>query len=151
WGSMAQLTNTCPGYTATPADISDGVGPISAFSILVPNQSNEQVISAEAVYYIWGFGPDNASYQVSPWTVPSAVGTRPTSSAAGLLLAKAVGIPLSHALYGSSGGSNEIMGSKGPNDVTSNGEMVKWVVKAANAGNAQAAIGFASTETVDAA
>lgn len=150
WGSMAQLATTCSGYTALPADISDNIGPISSFSLLVHKDSNEQAISAEAVYYIYGFGPEQ--YQVAPWTVPSAIGSRTTTSAAGLLLAKAVGIPLNRALYGSTTGTPNpnYTGSKGSNDVNTNGNMVKFVVAAAQAGNAQATLGFASTETVDA-
>jgi len=110
------------------------------------------VISAEAVYYIYGFGPEDPKYQVAPWTVPTAIASRGTTSAAGLLLAKSVGIPLSHSLYGSVGTPNPAYpGSKGPNDVNTNGAMIKFVNEAAAAGNAQATLGFASTETVDAA
>ena len=150
WGSMAQLATTCSGYTALPNDISDNIGPISAFSLLVHKDSNEQAISAEAVYYIYGFGPEQ--YPIAPWTVPGAIGSRTTTSAAGLLLAKAVGIPLNRALYGSTTGTPlPYTNSKGSNDVVTNGNMVKFLVEGVKKGiNAQATLGFASTETVDA-
>jgi|GEM_PF-712696 len=153
WGSMAQLANTCNGYAGgLPADISDGVGPISAFSLLVHKDSTQQSISAEAAYYIYGFGPE--THPIAPWTVPAAIGSRGTTSAAGLLLAKSVGIPLTHALYGSVGTPNPAFaadGSKGPNDVGTNNNMVKLAIAQAGLGNAEATLGFASTETVDAA
>ncbi|MFT3925454.1 MAG: hypothetical protein QM778_23145 [Myxococcales bacterium] len=151
WGSMAQLATTCNGYAAgLPADISDTVGPISAFSLFVHKDSTQQAISAEAAYYIYGFGPE--TYQVAPWTVGTAIGSRGTTSAAGLLLAKAVGIPLTHPLYGSTGTPNPTYaadGSKGPNDVATNGNMVKFVTATGGAGNAENSLGFASTETID--
>ncbi len=145
WGSMAQLADSC-GVDPLPDNIYDGVGPISGFALLVPNESQQQVISAEAVYYIYGLGLDDPKYHVSPWTVPAAIGSRTTTSAAGLLLAKAVGIPLDHFLYG----SKLPDGGQGPNDVKTNQGMVDLAVASVTAGNGEASVGFASTETVDA-
>jgi hypothetical protein len=137
WGSMAQLATTCAGIDALPADVSDTVGPISGFNLFVPTESTQQVISAEAVYYIYGFGPENPAYQVAPWTVPAAIASRTTTSAAGLLLAKSVGIDLSHPLYGT--------------DTKNNQGSVDYITKVSDAAinNPEAAIGFASSETVD--
>jgi hypothetical protein len=149
WGSMAQQATTCPGIPGLPSDVGDYIGPISGFSLVVPKASTQQVISAEAVYYIYGFGPENPAYQVPPWTVPGAIASRTTTSAAGLLLAKAVGLPLSHSLYGSVGPNN----TAGPNDVKTNQGAVEWVTGVtsdAAKNNPEAAIGFCSTETADA-
>jgi len=136
WGSMAQLATTCPGIDALPANVSDTTGPISGFSLFVPTASTQQVISAEAVYYIYGLGVENPAYQVAPWTVPGAIASRATTSAAGLLLAKAVGIDLSHPLYGTDVKNNQ-------------GAVTHITTVAAAVANPEAAIGFASTETAD--
>ncbi len=146
WGAMAQLATTCPGVDALPADVSDTRGPNSGFSIIVPNASTQQVISSEALYYIYGLGVEDPQVQVAPWTVPGAIAARKTTSAAGLLLAKAVGIPLSHPLY-MSGTADDPQ-----NDVKNNQGAVDFItVKSAAArDNPEAAIGFCSTETADA-
>jgi hypothetical protein len=138
WGAMAQQATTCNGVDSLPANISDQRGPNSGFSIVVPKASTQQVISSEAIYFIYGFGPDDPKYQVAPWTVPLAIGSRATTSAAGLLLAKAVGIPLSHTLYGT--------------DAKNNQGSIDYITKTSQAAkdNPEAAIAFASTETADA-
>ncbi len=137
WGSMAQLATTCAGIDALPADVSDEVGPISGFGLFVPTASTQQVISAEAVYYIYGLGVDDPAFQVAPWTVADAIASRTTTSAAGLLLAKAVGIDLSYALLHENTRSNQ-----GSIDFVT-------VQSAAAIANPDAALGFASSETLD--
>jgi hypothetical protein len=145
WGAMAQQATTCPGVDALPNTIADVIGPNSGFSIVVPNASNQQVISAEALYYIYGLGVEDLAHQVAPWTVPGAIGSRKTTSAAGLLLAKAAGIDLSHPLYRS--GTSE----DPQNDVKNNQGAVDWITtKQAAIENPDAAIAFCSTETADA-
>lgn len=139
WGAMAQEATTCQGVEALPASIGDYLGPISGFSLIVPNASTEFSISAEAIYLLYGFGI-GAGYDVAPWTVPAAVASRTTTSAAGLLLAKAVGIPQARALAFSQ-----------TNDVKSNQGAVDWITaQPAAVANPNAAIGFCSTETADA-
>jgi hypothetical protein len=145
WGSMAQQATTCPGVTALPADIRDEIGPVSGFSLIVPNASTQQAISAEAVFYIYGFGVENPATQVEPWIVPGAIGSRKTTSAAGLLLAKAASIPLSHSLYRSGVPGDD------QNDVKNNQGAVDWITtKPAATANPEAALAFCSTETADA-
>ncbi|MDB4990108.1 MAG: hypothetical protein JWN04_5286, partial [Myxococcaceae bacterium] len=146
WGSMAQLPDTCQGITTLPADVGDFIGPISGLSLIVPLASTEQSISAEAVYYIYGFGA-GTNHDVAPWTIPGAIGTRNRTSAVGLLLAKAVGLPASANLQGAV-------------DVTGNSQAVQFVTGSftdktgtsytAPATNPSAALAFCSTETADA-
>jgi len=137
WGSMAQLATTCAGIDTLPADVSDTIGPISGFSIVVPKLSNQQAISAEALYFIYGFDVNNPEYQVPPWTVYDAIASRTVTSAAGLLLAKAVGIPLTQTLKGT--------------DTKNNQGSIDFITTVSQAAkdNPDAAIAFASTETVD--
>lgn len=140
WGAMAQEATTCQGVDALPATIGDYLGPISGFSLIVPNASSEYAISAEAVYYIYGLGA-GTGHDVAPWSVPAAIGSRTTTSAAGLLLAKASGIPLSRPLaYLPS------------NDVKTNQGAVDFITSTSTAAvqNPSAALAFASTETADA-
>ncbi|HEY6876987.1 MAG TPA: hypothetical protein VI299_03170 [Polyangiales bacterium] len=140
WGAMAQEATTCQGIEALPATVGDYRGPISGFSLIVPNASSEFAISAEAVYYIYGLGA-GTGHDVAPWTVPAAIGSRSTTSAAGLLLAKASGIPLSRALA-----------YLPTNDVKTNQGAVDFITStsAAAVQNPNAALAFCSTETADA-
>jgi hypothetical protein len=134
WGSMAQEAGTCSvggAAVALPATVGDYIGPISGFSLIAPLDSSENAISAEAIYYIYGLGitPQRA---VSPWTDPASIATRGNTSAAGLLLAKAAGIPLRPLGY---------------KDVSTNQGAVDHVVATQDHNKA---LGFCSTETVEA-
>lgn len=136
WGSMAQEATTCQGIEALPATVSDTIGPISGFSIIVPQASTQTSITAEAAYFVYGFGPGNGQ-DVKPWTNPASVASRTTTSAAGLLLAKAVGIPVSRALFGP--------------DTKSNQGTIDYITAGSPSAVADpdTAIGFCSTETVE--
>lgn len=140
WGAMAQEATTCQGIDKLPDSVGDFKGPISGFSLIVPNASTEYAISAEAIYYVYGFGAGTGR-DVAPWTVPAAIGTRTTTSAAGLLLAKAAGIPLSRPLA-----------YLPANDVKTNQGAVDFITATSPAAvaNPSAALAFASTETADA-
>src|SRR4029079_6267828 len=92
-----QEARTCSGVDMLLPKGADCLGPISGFSLIVPNGSDQFAISSEAVYYIYGFGAGTGK-DVAPWTNRAAIGSRTTTSAAGLLLAKAVGIPVARAL-----------------------------------------------------
>jgi hypothetical protein len=137
---MAQEATTCQGVEKLPDTVGAYKGPVSGFSLIAPNASSEYAISAEAVYYIYGFGA-GSGHDVAPWTNPAAIGTRTTTSAAGLLLAKAVGIPLSRKLA-----------YVDTNDVKTNQAAVDFITatSAAAVANPSAALAFCSTETADA-
>jgi hypothetical protein len=139
WGAMAQEATTCSGITALPPSVGDYLGPISGFSLIVPNASEQRAISAEALFFIYGQGAGTGN-DVAPWTVPGAIGSRTTTSAAGLLLAKAVGIPTSRRLA-----------YLPDNDVKTNQGAVDFITKVSEAAkaNPNAALAFASTETAD--
>ncbi|MDB4991689.1 MAG: hypothetical protein JWN04_6867 [Myxococcaceae bacterium] len=136
WGAMAQLPGTCAG-TVLPSDVGDFVGPITGISLFVPNASQQRSISAEAVYYIYGLGV-GTGHDVAPWTVPAAIASRSTSSAAGILLALAAGLPTNRPLLGT--------------DTKKNQQSIDYVTSTSPAAvmTPEAALGFASTETVDA-
>jgi hypothetical protein len=140
WGAMAQEATTCQGIDKLPDTVGDYEGPISGFSLIVPNASSEYAISAEAIYYLYGFGA-GTGHDVAPWTNPAAIGTRTTTSAAGLLLAKAAGIPLSRPLA-----------YLPANDVKTNQGAVDFITATSPAAvaNPSSALAFCSTETADA-
>lgn len=142
WGSMATTAPTCSGITGLPATVGDYLGPASAFSILVPrNTTAQQSISSEALYFLYGYGPAG---NVAPWINPATIASRNITSAAGLLVAIAAGLPTTRQLFNA--------GTWGQ-DVQNNQGAVNWVAgvnNAAAAADPNSAIGFASTETVEA-
>ena len=141
WGAMAQEATTCSGVDKLPNDVADYTGPISGFSLIAPNgPGTPEEISSEAVYYIYGFGA-GTGHDVAPWTNAAAIGSRTTTSAAGLLLAKAVGIPVSRPLA-----------YLPTNDVKTNQGAVDFITatSAAAVANPASALAFAATETADA-
>lgn len=86
----------CPGITSVPAGVGDFLGPVQAFEFIVPYQSTQTVISAEAAYFVFGFnaGSSIPSYPVAPWTKPASIITRNNQSAAAIIIALALGVPL---------------------------------------------------------
>jgi hypothetical protein len=137
WGAMAQLATTCPGIAALPATVGDFLGPISGFSIIANAGSSQEVISAEALYSVYGLGPQTAA--IAPWTNLATLGSRTTTSAAGLLLAKAVGLPLTRSLAGT-------------DDKNQSGVITKLTSPAATADQTalDSTLGFIATEAADA-
>ena len=48
-----------------PATVADTLGPVQAMAFVAHRSSSERAISAEAAYYVYGFG---AQSPVAPWT-----------------------------------------------------------------------------------
>ena len=142
FSTMANLPSLCG--KALPAGVTDQQGPAQGLNVLVPHGSQQTVISAEALAAIFGAGQNVAS-TVTPWTNPTYVFTRPATSFATLLLAKAIGVPAT--TVGSAGASAANQESTNGNVVTalSSGALLSDTT-AANSG-----IGFASGPTADAA
>jgi hypothetical protein len=74
-----------------PSNIADFLGPIQPMAFVVPKGSMQLSISAEAAYFVFGFGSDSG---LSPWTVNSSIYRRNANSAVQALLAIAIGVPL---------------------------------------------------------
>jgi hypothetical protein len=143
WGAMAQEATTCGGVSSKPAALGDFIGPISGFSIIAPTASNNYAITAEALYFIYGFGPESG-FDVKPWTKAASVASRSTTSAAGILLAKAAGIPTSRPLFGSN-----ITGRPQQNVQNNQGAINYVTTEPSAVADPDSAIGFCSTETVE--
>ena len=66
----------------------------------MPQQSTQQSISAEAAYFVFGFG---AAGQVSPWTDEASLVVRNSTSAAQIAVAPDDSITVSDNLVGGGG------------------------------------------------
>lgn len=130
FGAGSTYPTLCPGITTLPPTFGDFLGPIEAFDFIVPKASSQTSISAAAAYFAYGFG---ATGQAAPWTDEAALVKRDQNSAAGLLIALAIGVPIAKF--------------KGV-DGKSNGNTVTLV---STATNAEGALGFVSHETAEGA
>jgi hypothetical protein len=87
------FASTCPQFNLVadlPADLSDEAGPVQTMGFVVPASSNETVISADAAYFVYGFGSDSG---VEPWTDESAILQRNSLSGTQSLIGKVIGVP----------------------------------------------------------
>ncbi|MEY4578505.1 MAG: hypothetical protein RL701_3208, partial [Pseudomonadota bacterium] len=65
FGSMQVGPTLCAGVEKLYDGLGDFEGPISTTNFIVPLMSSENSISAEAAYFVFGWGP---SGEVAPWT-----------------------------------------------------------------------------------
>lgn len=129
FGAMGVFPTSCPGVTQLPAGVGDFQGAVNSWNLLVPVASSQQSISAEAVYFVFGFGKAG---KVEPWTDEAQYFIRNPTSAATLAIAAATGLPAA-----------KLIGK----DVKTN----QGTVQALSAStNPEAAIGYTSGEVADA-
>jgi len=79
---------TLPGGVA--GNVSDFLGPVQSMTFAVPIGSPEVSISAEAAYYVYGFGNSSG---VTPWTDETAIFKRDVNSGTQRMIAAAIGVP----------------------------------------------------------
>jgi len=72
-----------------PTNVADFLGPVQTMTFVVPVASPELSISAEAAYYVYGFG---ASSGVEPWTSEAVIFRRDDQSGTQRMLAAAIGV-----------------------------------------------------------
>lgn len=87
---MGNQADFCPGI-AQPTGIGDFPGPVQTIQLITAAASSETSISAEALYYIYGFGAEQAG--VAPWTTEAALFGRNSTSFVHLFLAASIGVP----------------------------------------------------------
>jgi hypothetical protein len=138
FGMLGTSATLCSGVSAIPGGIGDFAGPVTSWSLIVPTASTESVISAEAAYLIYGFGAQRAN--VSPWNDPAFLWGRNSTSAALIAIATAVNVPPERF-------ASNFSGDFADHDVGTNGMMISRV---ATSSNANAALGFVSTEVAEA-
>ncbi len=89
-GASDVFATTCrklPG--GLPSNVGDFLGPVQTMTFVVPKASDQVSISAEAAYYIYGFGSDSG---VEPWTLESAIFQRDPNSGTQRMVATAIGV-----------------------------------------------------------
>jgi hypothetical protein len=79
-----------PTLASVPAPFADFFGPIQMFNFVVPAASQQQSISAEAAYFVFGFGSNSG---VAPWTDENFIFRRNAGSGTQVLLGTAIGVP----------------------------------------------------------
>ncbi|MET0795539.1 MAG: hypothetical protein ABW061_28730 [Polyangiaceae bacterium] len=78
-----------------PRTVGDFLGPVQTMTFVVPKASKQQSISAEAAYYVYGFGEDSGAV---PWTDPSFIFQRSVDSGTQSMIAAAIGVPIARWL-----------------------------------------------------
>jgi len=73
-----------------PSNVQDFLGPVQTMTFVVPKSSPERSISAEAAYYVFGFG---ATSGASPWTDEAWLLHRDAQSGTERMIATAIGVP----------------------------------------------------------
>jgi len=91
---------TCPGFELTDLDalgIRDAHGPIQTMTFAVPTNSPYSEISAQAAYFVFGFGSgggvQNATGAAAIWNDESYLFQRNAGSGTQAMLASAIGVP----------------------------------------------------------
>lgn len=129
YGLLSIAPTLCEGVDGVPDGLGERTGPITPWSLIVPVASSQTTISAEAVYFLYGFGASQA--QVSPWLLDAELYARNATASSQIALALAAGIPVGKF--------------KGNDTMTANG-MVSAV---AQSQNPEAALGFVGAEVAD--
>jgi hypothetical protein len=99
-GASDVFAQSCPGFELTDLDsqqIRDAHGPIQTMTFAVPANSAYFEISAQAAYFVFGFGKDggvrDASGTVPIWNDEDYLFVRSASSGTQAMLAAAIGVP----------------------------------------------------------
>ena len=91
------------GGLTVPNDYPTGYGtvlaPVQTLNIIVDKDSSQKSISAEALYYVFGFGAGASGKAVAPWTNPAHVVTRNPTSFASQFLAQSIFHDSTRAVY----------------------------------------------------
>ncbi len=130
---MGNAADFCPGREL-PDDIGDFLGPVQTLNVFTHIDSNEDSISAEALYFAYGFGPEG---EAAPWVEESFLWGRNTTSFVHLFLAEAINVPPTNFKIPPA------------NVVQTNGETIAGVF--GGSANPDATLGYASGSAVTAA
>lgn len=130
FGMLGTNALLCSGITALPAGIGEFDGPVTSWSFIVPSESSQTAISAEALYFIYGFGASAGG--VTPWTIDTEIYGRNATSAAAIATSLLIDVPVTRLI------NADTMSNQG-------------TINALHAsGNPENAIGYVSTETTEA-
>jgi hypothetical protein len=88
--AVSDLFAASCGLAPLPATVTDSAAGVDPLGFFVPVASSRQVISANAAYFVFGFG---ATGGVTPWTDESQMFVRTATATSQILLAAAIGVP----------------------------------------------------------
>ncbi len=93
--TFAHMGNTpalCAGGGEVPAGFAKFVAPVQTINFITHTDSNQNSISAEALYHIFKFGAGAVDRSIAPWTVRNSIYARSTTSFVHQIIAGALGI-----------------------------------------------------------
>lgn len=85
------FATSCAGVANVPADVGDFFGPNQVMEMVVPTGSSATSISAEAAYFVFGFG--GMAGGVVPWTNDMNIFIRSATSGTQTMIGKAINVP----------------------------------------------------------
>lgn len=121
-GISALFPNSCAGLAAPPAGIGSFIGPVQAYTFIVPTAefATQTSISAEEAYYALGDGANNpVTFNGNPeWNVPTQFYLRPATKSTLVAIALNVGLTAKQATLaapdgGTADGRNLVPASNG--------------------------------------
>jgi hypothetical protein len=145
-GISALFPSSCAGLSAPPSTIGSFVGPIQAYTFIVPTAefATQTAISAEEAYYAFGDGSNNpVTYGGSPeWNVPTEFFLRPATKSTLVATALNIGLTAKEmTLVAADGGTSD-----GRNLLAASNDVLSAVESATSA----QAIGILGSEVYDA-
>lgn len=99
------FAGSCPNVTM-PADVGDFFGPVQVMNFVVPKASSQVSFSAEAAYFVFGFG---MAGQAAPWTDDNLIFRRNETSGTQQMIAKAINVPANKWKGVDAGGSGGLL------------------------------------------
>lgn len=105
-GASDVFAATCGATAPAGVQISDYQGPIQAMTFVVPANSSQHAISAEAAYMVFGMGGNKGV--ASPWTDPTYYFIRNASSGTQQMIGSAISVPAAQWWGGDRGGSGAV-------------------------------------------
>src|SRR6187399_1418965 len=127
---MGNAADFCPDRIL-PDDIGDFLGPVQTVNVFTHINSTQNSISAEALYFAYGFGEEG---EAAPWVEESYLWGRNTTSFVHLFLAEAINVPPTNFKIPTE------------NVVQTNGETIAGVF--GGSANPEATLGYASGSAV---
>lgn len=91
FANLGNSATSCPGVATLPSDVGDFIGAANTYDLIVPKASSQTSISAEAAYFVFGFGQQG---KVQPWVDETQIYRRNSTAAVQLFIALATGVPV---------------------------------------------------------
>jgi hypothetical protein len=136
--ALSELDGTqCEGVPEIPRGVGEFPGTISTWELIVPVDSSQTSISAEALYFVYGFGPSGG---VSPWTMERHIFGRTPAAASQIVIGLSVGVPPARFVCGPASSGLPCIDGR---------TVTQIVTDVATAPNAEAAIGFTGGTVAD--